>query len=562
MDDGCLEFKRRQALCHADNKTVSKPAEQILLFTEHDPDVIAVITIWYTVIEHSVLRLHRALKSLALQYSGALDLNFIVPLGISIMESTIDFNGLDDPMNPLNWPLGKRVYIFTLLGVSTIVVAIGSSIFSAAIPDIMHQFDVGRTVSMLAISLYVLGFASGPLLWAPISEWKGRYAPLVVSMLGFTVFCTVTGVSSRIHTLLILRYLTGFFGAGPLTLAGAAAADLFAPAERGAAVVVFCLAVFIGALTAPLMGGFIVLNASLTWRWTAYMPGILGGCVLILLTITLPETYSPVILARHADRLRRENGGGRPSSNGVSILDLYRTHALVPLRMLALDPIVLAMCVFGSFVYGLLYLFLTAYHVVFQQVHGMDAGIGGLPYIGIVVGQLLGALAVCACQPSIRRRMKDNEGTMLPEWHLSIAIPGAAVFSIGLFWLGWSGYKSSVSWAVPAASGLFTGFGLLTMFLPSIAYLVEAYPSRAASAVAAHTFLRSAAGAIFPLVSTSMFDRLGVQWACTLLGFIALLLLPVPLACYVYEPRARLRKRRNHSRPEMVESESLSHCHR
>ncbi|GIC85370.1 MFS transporter [Aspergillus udagawae] len=463
------------------------------------------------------------------------------------VEKYVDFDGPGDPLNPLNWPMRKRVYISAILGLSTMVVAFASSIFSAAMPSVMHLYGISREVCTLGISLYVFGFAFGPLFFGPFSEVKGRYMPLVISMFGFTIFSFATAVSKDLPSLFILRYFTGFFGSGPLTLAGASFADMFSPEQRGIAIVMFCLMVFIGPLVAPFVGGFTVMNSSLGWRWTAYIPGILGGAVLLLLVVFLEETYQPVILARKADRLRRETGNwslhAKHDELRLDARTILTEYLALPLKMLVLDPIVTCMCVFASFVYGLLYLFLTAYPIIFQRIHGMNPGVGGLPYLGVIVGQLLGAVAIAATQPWILRKLEQTGGVMMPEWRLPVAIPGAVAFSAGLFWLGWSGYKQSIHWIVPTLSGLLTGFGLLTMFLPSLAYLVEARPQKAASAVAAHTFLRSVAGGVFPLFATYMFDGLGVEWACTLLGCVGALMIPIPLLLYIYGARIRSKSR-------------------
>lgn len=130
----------------------------------------------------------------------------------------------------------------------------------------------------------------------------------MVSMLGFTVFCLATGASDHLHSLLILRYFTGFSGAGPLTLAGAVSADLFSPEHRGIAVVLFCFTVFMGSLTAPFIGGFVMINDSLGVRWMEYILGIIGGGLLLLLDVTLKETYQPILLVQKDDRLRKETG--------------------------------------------------------------------------------------------------------------------------------------------------------------------------------------------------------------------------------------------------------------
>lgn len=94
---------------------------------------------------------------------------------------------------------------------------------------------------------------------------------------------------------------------------------------------------------------------------------------------------------------------------------------------------------------------------------------------------------------------------------------------------------------MPALSGLFTGFGLMSIFLQALNYLVDSYLMFAASAIAGNTFLRSLCGAGFPLFARQMFDGMGIQWAATLLGCVAVVLAPIPFLFYYYG--AQIRKR-------------------
>jgi DHA1 family multidrug resistance protein-like MFS transporter len=128
-----------------------------------------------------------------------------------------------------------------------------------------------------------------------------------------------------------------------------------------------------------------------------------------------------------------------------------------------------------SFIYGLLYLFLTAYPLVFQGVHGMSPGVGGLPFFGMICGQLIAGGVMILRQPGYRRKLAANNNVPVPEWRLPEVIAGGAAFAGGLFWLGWSGYRKDVHWIVPTLSGLLSGFGLMAIFLQSLNYLVDAY---------------------------------------------------------------------------------------
>ena len=259
----------------------------------------------------------------------------------------------------------------------------------------------------------------------------------------------------------------------------------------------------------------------------------------------LEETYPPVILIAKAEIIRRrtKNWGVHAKQEEIEVdfRELVTKNFSRPMRLLFTEPIVFLLSIYMAFIYGLLYLFLTAYPIVFQEIHGFNSGVGGLPYFGMIIGMLLAGVFVALMQPSYNRKLSANNGIPIPEWRLPPVIVGGISFSCGLFWFGWSGYRKDIPWIVPTLSGLMTGFGLLSIFLQSLNYLVDAYLMFAASAIAANTFLRSLAGAGFPLFATYMFQGMGVNWAGTLLGFVAAALVPIPIAFYVYGHKIRER---------------------
>lgn len=82
------------------------------------------------------------------------------------------------------------------------------------------------------------------------------------------------------------------------------------------------------------------------------------------------------------------------------------------------------------------------------------------------------------------------------------------------------------------------------LFNSVLNYLPDAYPEYAASVLAGNDFMRSSFGAGFPLFARAMYDKLGVGWASSLLGFLAIAFIPIPFVLYKYG--ATLRK--NHSK--------------
>jgi DHA1 family multidrug resistance protein-like MFS transporter len=203
-----------------------------------------------------------------------------------------------------------------------------------------------------------------------------------------------------------------------------------------------------GPLLAPFVGGFIEISY-LGWRWTMYISSFMGFSALILSFFFLDETYAPIILVSKASSFRRatKNWGihAKQEEIEVDFRELLVKNVSRPLRILFTEPIVLLITIYMAFIYGLLYLFLTAYALVFQGVYGFNAGVGGLPYFGMVVGEVIAFVVVVLMNPSYVRKLKANNNIPVPEWRLPIVMVAAPVFAGGLFWFGWTGTSTSLS---------------------------------------------------------------------------------------------------------------------
>ena len=145
----------------------------------------------------------------------------------------------NDPRNPMGSSMLKKWIITLLVSFATLAVAFVSSAFTGGINQIISEFNASEEVVVLGISLFVLGFAVGPLIWAPMSEVYGRQLLFFISFAGFTAFNAGAAASQNVQTLIILRFFAGAFGSSPLTNAGGVIADMFPAAQRGLALSVF-----------------------------------------------------------------------------------------------------------------------------------------------------------------------------------------------------------------------------------------------------------------------------------------------------------------------------------
>ncbi|KAJ5514261.1 hypothetical protein N7463_003813 [Penicillium fimorum] len=461
---------------------------------------------------------------------------------LSNSASYVDFESISDPEYPQNWKLSTKLFNSLLVCSGTFIVSLTSAIFAPGIDKASKAFGVGSEVGTLGTTLYVLGFASGPLIWAPASELRGRKWPLTVGMLGGGIFTIASAVAKNIQTLIICRFFAGMFGASQLTVVPGVLADLYNNTTRGAAISLYALTVFVGPFMAPFVGGFIA-SSYLGWRWTLYIPAIFSLGNGILSVFFLDETYPPCILVVKAAAIRKESQNlsilARHEEIEVNIAGLVEKYFTRPLKLLFTEPIILMVSVYMSFIYGLVYALLEAYPFVFEHVYGMTPAFAGLMFVGLIIGVVLACGFILFGQLAYARKLTDNKGIPVPEWRLAPTLLGAPVFTVGLFWFGWTGFTPQIHWVVPAAAGIFIGFGVLCIFLPYFNYIVDAYLPIAASAVAANIILRSAVAAGFPLFSRQMFQNMGIQWAGTLLGCLAAIMTPIPIIFRTYGPWLR-----------------------
>lgn len=130
---------------------------------------------------------------------------------------------------------------------------------------------------------------------------------------------------------------------------------------------------------------------------------------------------------------------------------------------------------------------------------------------------------------TIVRLTKENDGVFEPEMRLVGTLWFAIVVPVTFFWYGWS-TQYRVNSIVPII-GLFPfGFAIIGIWQAAQAYLIDAYgQAYAASALAAFSVLRSVVAAFLPLAGPSMYANLGLGWGNSLLGFICIAMIPVPV---------------------------------
>ncbi|KFY30741.1 hypothetical protein V493_01687 [Pseudogymnoascus sp. VKM F-4281 (FW-2241)] len=452
------------------------------------------------------------------------------------------WDGPEDPDNPMNWsPTWKWVNI-CVISVISFLVPLVSSMLAPGVQLVMEDFNTSSpTFATFVVSIFVLGFACGPLLLAPLSELYGRvviYNTTNVLFLAFTILCAV---SQNPSMLLAFRFLSGFAGVATITIGSGTIADIMPREKRGKAVSIWSVGPILGPTIGPIIGGYIAEAAG--WRWMFWAISIVISVVTIITFLVLKETYPVVLLERKASKLRKTTGNQNHKSKLASNLtpkELFKHSIIRPLKMLVYCPIVTVMCIYVAILYGILYLLFATYSFVFRHVYAFSTASTGLVFLAGGLGTLMGLFYVGYFSDRTLVKRAASGKTIAPEDRLPfiITIPGSLTFPIGLFVYGWTA-QEHVHWIVPQIGTAITGFGSIIIFVGIQTYLVDAFEVYAASVIGANAVLRGTAGALIPLAGLDMYDGLGWGWGNSLLAFVALAFAPMPWVFGVYGARIR-----------------------
>ncbi|KAF7187888.1 Polyamine transporter 4 [Pseudocercospora fuligena] len=305
---------------------------------------------------------------------------------------------------------------------------------------------------------------------------------------------------------------------------------------------IFVMSVQMGPAFGPLIGGFVTENIS--WRWTQWV--ILFGIAIVLtITMLMHETYKTAILQARAKRMGIDGPPREERTAAQSIKFFARQTLIRPMHMTFTEPIVTFFDIYTAFLFGLLNAFFAAFSWVFENTYGFNLGAVGLTYLGQAVGSIIGCAVIIYTSKVVwaketdRLKESDPNARLPPERKLIIAKIGAVLLPIGLFWYGWTA-QHNVHWISPViAEGFFSCANIL-IFTCALMFLQDCYGAKyGASAASSNTFARYLTAFAFPLFAIQMFEGVGTGWACSILGFFSILLIPIPFLFDKYGERIR-----------------------
>lgn len=224
----------------------------------------------------------------------------------------------------------------------------------------------------------------------------------------------------------------------------------------------------------------------------------------------------------------------------ASLATMISVSIYRPFHLLLTEPVVFFFSLWVAFSWAVLYLTFSAIPLVFSTNHDFTLDQCGAVFTSLSVASLISTVVAIVGEKIALKYFPKTQGS--PEGRLYFACVQSALLPIGLFWFGWTQFRS-IPWIVPTLGIGCATMGIFSIYLAVFNYLADTYHRYASSALAAQSFCRNLLGGVFPLVTNQMFRGMTFQGASSLLGGIGALLTLVPFVLLFWGPKIRARSK-------------------
>ncbi|PLB53357.1 MFS general substrate transporter [Aspergillus steynii IBT 23096] len=455
-------------------------------------------------------------------------------------SNLVTWEGSNDPENPKNWPNSLRWKNTWAVSLFVFISPISSSMVAPAMANLAESLGMHTEIeTYLSLSIFILAYSIGPIFFGPASELYARVRLLQVSNIWYLAWNLGCGFATTKAQLFAFRFLAGIGGSAPLAIGGGAISDMWTAEERGKAMGVYTLGPLLGPVIGPIAGGFIAEHS--TWRWVFWSTSAAALAVQGVGLLWLRECHPGTLLRRRCNRLAMETENTNlHTEDPDETLGYKLLHAFErPVLMFTTQPIVFCMAIYMAYLFGIAYLMFATFPMIWTGVYHESPGIGGLNYLSIAIGSIIGLFVNLKLVDRIYKILKArNNDVGKPEFRMPSLLVGSVISTIGLFWYGWS--IGNTHWIMPnIGAGIFS-LGTISCLQGMQTYIVDSYQTYAASAMAASAVLRSLCGFGFPLFAPYMYNALGYGWGTSVLAFItAVIGWGSPFAFWYFGPKLR-----------------------
>lgn len=313
---------------------------------------------------------------------------------------------------------------FALTGLLGFLSAFGPlsvDLFLPSMPEIGRFFAAPASQVQLTISLYLVGFAIGQIIYGPVADRFGR-KPILMG--AFAIYCLASAAclaAPTIEALIVGRAVQALGASGSIVVARAVVRDLYEGARAGRQLSLMSVLMGFMPIVAPIVGG--ALLTLFHWRAGFVFQLAIGGLAAHLVWRYLPETQA------------------RSLSPATDLFGGY--------RQITTHPVFVANLAIGVFCYGGLFAWISGSSFVLQGIVGLTPFAYAICYALSGVGLLIGG--ALATRLVMRIGLDQTAGLGA----LALALSGAAMTAS--VWVG-----AALPVTLTAAAALYLGgFGLL-----------------------------------------------------------------------------------------------------
>ncbi|RDW77966.1 MFS general substrate transporter-23 [Coleophoma crateriformis] len=459
----------------------------------------------------------------------------------------------------------QKVLIVTIVSLAATFSSFSGNIYYPALPAIALDLEVSAELVNLTVTSYMIFQGLAPTLWGAIADVHGRRLTYILTMVIFFAACVGLAETRSFAQLLVLRCLQSTGSASTIAIGAGVIGDITRREERGGYMGIFLACLLIPNAAGPILGG--VFAATLGWRAIFWFLAIYSGAFLVGLVFLLPETLRSLvgngsipprgaaksllsyINQRRLDRLSRqtdEDGLSRARSNTASLAEKKKSmDFLGPLRLIFGVEVSCAIFYLAIYYTGW-QMTISSMSTLFSRAYGISDLDNGLTFVGNGVGCIFGTLTTGRLLDFQYRRLKKNYTGDPLDFPLEKARFQTLWIWNGLecasvIGFGWA-VDQRVHISVPIICSFVLGWSTTSLQSIVTTFMVDVFPDRSASAVAALNLARclmcaGGISGILPLV-----NAIGVGWAYTLIT--AVLFLASGLMVIQTRFGARWRRRR------------------
>lgn len=358
--------------------------------------------------------------------------------------------------------------------------AVSTDLYLSGIPELARELGVGAAEGQLTISLFMLGFGCGQLLFGPLSDYYGRKPVVAVGMWLYAVTSLACAVAPSISTLFVARLCQGLAASAGPVIARAIVRDRYHGTEAARVMALLAAAMSVVPLVAPVLGSWLLY----LFDWRAQFGLLVLFGLMIVVGLRQVTESCPTI------------GQGR-----LNLAAVFRAFAVCLSNARYLGFV---LC--GAAAHAAMFAWIAGASWIVIELLGVAPEHFGYTFMLVVAGYLCGSL--------LGSRLVLRVGS---EPTLALGALASLAGSLGMLACA-AAAQTSLGAILLAAFAVFLGNGLC---LPNAQMgAISVFPRMAGAASAVFGFLQTGAAAGAGFVVGQFFDQSLRPTAYTMLGAV------------------------------------------